>query len=53
MTFRSATGASLGWLATGGELLLVIWSIPLAILLFGIPIVLVIRLVVELAESLL
>ena len=53
MTYRTAGAASLSWLATGGELLLVIWSIPLAILLFGLPIVLAIRLAVEIGERLL
>ena len=31
----------------GGELLLLVWAVPLAILLFGLPIVLALRLLVE------
>ena len=40
------------WLATGGELLLLVWSIPFAILLFGLPIVLTLRLIVEVVGKL-
>ncbi len=47
MTLGSAGAASVRWLATGGEILLLVWAIPLAILLFGLPIVLVLRLLVE------
>ena len=47
MTVATAGSASMRWLATGGELLLVVWAVPLAILLFGLPIVLVLRLLVE------
>jgi hypothetical protein len=53
MTYRSAGTASLSWLATGGELLLLVWSVPAAILLFGLPIVLAIRLILEIGEMLL
>jgi hypothetical protein len=47
MTFATAGSASMRWLATGGELLLLIWAIPAGILLFGLPIVLALRLLVE------
>ena len=53
MSGSHAGGASLRWLATGGELLLVVWSIPAAILLFGLPLVLIVRLIVEILEKLL
>ena len=52
MTVATAGSASMRWLATGGELLLLVWAIPLAILLFGLPIVLALRLLVEGAEML-
>ncbi len=51
MTYSTAGATSVRWLATGGELLLLVWSIPAAILLFGLPIVLVLRLVVEIGEK--
>jgi hypothetical protein len=48
----TAARTSVAWAAAGGELLLLAWSIPVAILLVGLPIVLVVRLVVEIAERL-
>jgi hypothetical protein len=42
----------LRWIATGGELLLMVWSIPAVILLFGLPFVLVLRGIVEIGERL-
>ena len=48
---RGAAARSLAWAATGGELLLLIWCIPGAILLFGLPIVLLVRLVLEIVEK--
>jgi hypothetical protein len=53
MNHRTAAAASWSWFATAGELLLVVWSIPLAILLFGLPIVLAIRVAIEITERLL
>jgi hypothetical protein len=47
MTLATAGSASMRWLVTGGELLLLIWAIPVAILLFGLPIVLGLRLLLE------
>ena len=51
MTFSSGGAAAVRWFATGGELLLLVWSIPAAILLFGLPIVLALRLIVEIGEK--
>jgi hypothetical protein len=47
-----AAATSLAWAATGGELLLLIWCIPAAILLVGLPIVLLVRLVLEIVQKL-
>lgn len=47
MTVATAGSASMRWLATGGEILLLVWAIPVVILLVGLPIVLALRLLVE------
>ena len=47
MTLASAGSVSMRSLAIGGELLLLVWAVPLAILLVGLPIVLALRLLVE------
>lgn len=52
MTLSTAGASSLRWLATGGELLLVIWAIPVAILLVGLPVAFGLRLIVDLAAKL-
>ena len=52
MTATAGLAHSLRWVATGGELLLVVWSIPFAILLIGLPLVWGIRLALELVEKL-
>ena len=51
MSYSSAGAASVRWLATGGEVLLLVWAIPAAILLLGLPIVLALRLIVEIGEK--
>lgn len=52
MTAAVAGAHTLRWFATGGELLLVVWSIPFVILLVGLPIVGVIWLVLKLVATL-
>lgn len=52
MTLSTAGASSLRWLATGSELLLVIWAIPVAILLVGLPVAFGLRLIVDLAAKL-
>lgn len=52
MTVATTGSTSMRWLATGGEVLLLVWAVPVAILLFGLPIVLVLRVLVEGAEML-
>lgn len=51
MTFGRAAAASLRWAGAAGELLFVVWCIPAGILLIGLPLVLVVRLAVELGAA--
>jgi hypothetical protein len=52
VTAHAAAGAPLRWLADAAQLALIWLMIPAAILLFGLPIVLVIRALVEIGGML-
>ncbi len=52
MTVTTAGDTSLRWLANGGQLVLLWLAIPFGILLVGLPLVLLIRGLLEIGEAL-